>query len=99
MALTIGKVMFYGKAGSQIAHPGLGKYDVQDDRKFHSEGSFNDQPDQNMSGPTRKYIYFCEDGRKNRWVYERLVMMGRTLHCFKRFRGVFTTVMKRLELR
>ena len=90
--------MFYGKERSQIAHPGLGKYDVQDDRKFHSEGSFGDQPDQNMSGPTRKYIYFCEDGGKNRGVYERLVMMGRTLHCFKRFRVVDTMVMKWLGL-
>jgi len=40
-------------------------------KKFYGEGSFGDQPDQNMFGPTRKYIYFTEDGGKNPGVYAR----------------------------
>lgn len=40
-------------------------------KKFYGEGSFGDQPDQNLFGPTRKYIYFTEDGGKNPGVYAR----------------------------
>jgi len=39
--------------------------------KFYGEGSFGGQPDQNMFGPTRKYIYFTEDGSSDPGVYAR----------------------------
>lgn len=40
-------------------------------RKFYGEGSFGNQPDQNFFGPTRKYMYFTEDGGKMPGVYAR----------------------------
>jgi hypothetical protein len=39
--------------------------------KFYGEGSFGDQPDQNLFGPTRKYQYFTEDGGDSCGVYAR----------------------------
>jgi len=40
-------------------------------RKFYGEGSFGNQPDQNLFGPSRKYIYFTEDGGDSPGVYAR----------------------------
>jgi len=40
-------------------------------KKFYGEGSFGDEPDQNMFGPTRKYMYFTEDGGDSPGVYAR----------------------------
>jgi len=40
-------------------------------KKFYGEGDFGDQPDQNLFGPTRKYMYFTEDGGTNPGVYAR----------------------------
>jgi len=40
-------------------------------RKFYGEGDFGNQPDQNLFGPTRKYMYFTEDGGKDPGVYAR----------------------------
>ena len=41
------------------------------DLKFYGEGSFDNQPDQNLFGPTRKWIYFTEDGGDSPGVYAR----------------------------
>ncbi|KAL9179101.1 hypothetical protein ACHAXT_000143 [Thalassiosira profunda] len=43
----------------------------QTGKKFYGEGSFGDQPDQNMFGPSRKYMYFTEDGGDTYGVYAR----------------------------
>jgi len=40
-------------------------------KKFYGEGSFGGQPDQHVFGPTRKYIYFTEDGSSDPGVYAR----------------------------
>ena len=40
-------------------------------KKFYGEGSFGGQPDQNMFGPTRKYLYFTEDGSTDPGIYAR----------------------------
>merc|ERR1719199_1325257 len=39
--------------------------------KFYGEGSFDGQPDQHLFGPSRKYIYFTEDGSEDPGVYAR----------------------------
>ena len=39
--------------------------------KFYGEGSFGGQPDQIIHGPSRKYIYFTEDGSDDPGVYGR----------------------------
>jgi len=40
-------------------------------KKFYGEGSFGGQPDQNMFGPSRKYLYFTEDGSSDPGIYAR----------------------------
>lgn len=40
-------------------------------KKFYGEGSFESQPDQNLFGPTRKYLYFTEDGGTQAGVHAR----------------------------
>ncbi|KAL7551399.1 hypothetical protein ACHAWF_015523 [Thalassiosira exigua] len=40
-------------------------------KKFYGEGDYGDQPDQNVLGPTRKYMYFTEDGGESPGVYAR----------------------------
>jgi len=55
--------------------------------KFYGEGSFGNQPDQNMFGPTRKYIYFCEDGGKNPGVYARYGNDGTSFTLFQAISG------------
>ena len=40
-------------------------------KKFYGEGSFGSQPDQTMIGPSRKYLYFTEDGGSTPGVYGR----------------------------
>ncbi|KAL7547523.1 hypothetical protein ACHAWF_012738 [Thalassiosira exigua] len=40
-------------------------------KKMYGEGDFGDQPDQNYFGPTRKYMYFTEDGGENPGVHAR----------------------------
>jgi len=56
-------------------------------RKFYGEGSFGNQPDQNMFGPTRKYIYFCEDGGSNPGVYARYGNDGTYFTMFQAISG------------
>ena len=43
----------------------------QTGKKFYGEGDFGEQPDQNLFGATRKYLYFTEDGGKRPGVYAR----------------------------
>lgn len=40
-------------------------------KKFYGEGSFSSQPDQNYFGPTRKFMYYTEDGGSTCGVYGR----------------------------
>ena len=40
-------------------------------KKFYGEGTFSDQPDQNLVGPTHKLMYFTEDGGPSPGVYTR----------------------------
>ena len=40
-------------------------------KKFYGEGSFGGQPDQHMFGPSRKYLYFTEDGSSDPGIYAR----------------------------
>jgi hypothetical protein len=40
-------------------------------KKFYGEGSFGGQPDQNLFGPSRKYLYFTEDGSTDPGIYAR----------------------------
>ena len=40
-------------------------------KNFYGEGMFGAQPDQNLFGPTRKYIYFTKDGGTSPGVYAR----------------------------
>jgi hypothetical protein len=54
-------------------------------KKFYGEGSFEEQPDQNMFGPTRKFMYFTEDGGKSPGVYARY---GRDGTYFTLFQGI-----------
>merc|ERR1719444_529513 len=40
-------------------------------KKMYGEGDFGDQPDQNYFGPTRKFMYFTEDGGGDPGVHAR----------------------------
>ena len=40
-------------------------------KKLYGEGSFGSQPDQIMFGPSRKYLYFTEDGGSTPGAYGR----------------------------
>ena len=40
-------------------------------KKMYGEGDFGSQPDQNFFGPTRKYLYFTEDGGNDPGLYAR----------------------------
>jgi len=40
-------------------------------KKFYGEGSFGGQPDQIFLGPSRKYLYFTEDGSSDPGIYAR----------------------------
>ena len=39
--------------------------------KFYGEGAFADQPDQNIFGPSRRWMYLTEDGGRTPGVYAR----------------------------
>jgi hypothetical protein len=56
-------------------------------KKFYGEGSFGGQPDQNMFGPTRKYIYFTEDGSVDPGVYARYDEDGTYFTMFQAIAG------------
>jgi len=56
-------------------------------KKFYGEGSFGNQPDQNMFGPTRKYIYFTEDGGNSPGVYARYSKDGTYFTLFQAISG------------
>ena len=55
-------------------------------KKFYGEGSFENQPDQNMFGPTRKYLYFTEDGG-NPGVFARYGEDGTYFTMFQATKG------------
>ena len=96
-----GKLYFMAKKDLKLLILDLDdlKYETETTgKKFYGEGSFGSQPDQNMIGPTRKYIYFCEDGGRTPGVYARYGNDGRTLQSFKRLSGVYIAMMKRLGL-
>mmetsp|Transcript_12724 Transcript_12724/g.27444 ORF Transcript_12724/g.27444 Transcript_12724/m.27444 type:complete len:687 (+) Transcript_12724:110-2170(+) len=56
-------------------------------KKFYGEGSFGDEPDQNMFGPTRKYMYFTEDGGRSPGVYARFGNDGTYFTLFQAIEG------------
>lgn len=56
-------------------------------KKFYGEGTFGDQPDQNMFGPSRKYIYFTEDGGSSPGVYARYGSDGTYFTMFQAIQG------------
>ena len=56
-------------------------------KKFYGEGSFGGQPDQHMFGPTRKYIYFTEDGSNDPGVYARFGDDGTYFTMFQAIAG------------
>lgn len=56
-------------------------------KKFYGEGSFGAQPDQNLFGPTRKYIYFTEDGGSSPGVYARFGNDGTFFTLFQAITG------------
>jgi len=56
-------------------------------KKFYGEGSFGGQPDQHVFGPTRKYIYFTEDGSSDPGVYARYGDDGTYFTMFQAIRG------------
>lgn len=56
-------------------------------KKFYGEGTFGSQPDQNMFGPTRKFLYFCEDGGINPGVYARYGNDGTYFTLFQAISG------------
>jgi len=56
-------------------------------KKFYGEGSFGAQPDQNVFGPTRKYIYFTEDGGSSPGVYARFGEEGTFFTMFQAISG------------
>lgn len=63
-------------------------YESEDSgKKFYGEGSFGDQPDQNMFGPTRKYMYFTEDGGSNPGVYARYGRDGTYFTLYQALQG------------
>ena len=69
-----GKLYFIAKKDLKLLILDLDdlKYETETTgKKFYGEASFSSQPDQNMIGPTRKYIYFCEDGGRTPGVYAR----------------------------
>lgn len=69
-----GKVYFMAKKIQRLLILDLetNTYTTEDTgKKFYGEGDFGDQPDQNLFGPTRKYMYFTEDGGTNPGVYAR----------------------------
>ena len=56
-------------------------------KKFYGEGSFGGQPDQNIFGPTRKYIYFTEEGSSTPGVYARFGKDGTYFTLFQAISG------------
>ena len=59
----------------------------QTGKKFYGEGSFEEQPDQHLFGPTRKYLYFTEDGGTNSGVYGRFGNDGTYFTLFQTIPG------------
>jgi len=55
--------------------------------KFYGEGSFDGQPDQHLFGPSRKYIYFTEDGSEDPGVYARFGDDGTYFTMFQAIAG------------
>ncbi|KAL9178300.1 hypothetical protein ACHAXT_001728 [Thalassiosira profunda] len=55
--------------------------------KFYGEGSFDNQPDQNLFGPTRKWMYFTEDGGSSPGVYARHDEHGAYFTVFQALEG------------
>lgn len=58
--------------------------------KFYGEGSFSDEPDQNLFGPSKKYMYFTEDGGKSPGVYARYAGDGTYFTLFQGIDGVYS---------
>ena len=56
--------------------------------KFYGNGSFEDEPDQNLFGPSRQYMYFTEDGGESPGVYARYVGDGTYFTLFQGIDGV-----------
>ena len=56
-------------------------------KKFYGEGSFGGSPDQNYHGPTRKYMYFTEDGSDDPGVYGRYGRDGTYFTLFQAIAG------------
>ncbi|KAL7533935.1 hypothetical protein ACHAWF_006243 [Thalassiosira exigua] len=56
-------------------------------KKMYGEGDFGDQPDQNFFGPTRKYMYFTEDGGESPGVHARYGSDGTYFTLFQGIEG------------
>jgi len=85
-----GKLYFMAKKDFKLIILDLEEmtYDVEiTGRKFYGEGSFSAQPDQNLFGPSRKYIYFTEDGGDSPGVYARYGKDGTFFTMFQAIRG------------
>ncbi|KAL7549365.1 hypothetical protein ACHAWF_014643 [Thalassiosira exigua] len=57
--------------------------------KFYGEGSFGDQPDQGLFGPTEKWLYFTEDGGSTPGVYARRGHDGTYFTMFQSIEDVY----------
>eukprot|EP00581_Thalassiosira_minuscula_P004663 CAMPEP_0183746220 /NCGR_PEP_ID=MMETSP0737-20130205/66643_1 /TAXON_ID=385413 /ORGANISM="Thalassiosira miniscula, Strain CCMP1093" /LENGTH=709 /DNA_ID=CAMNT_0025981907 /DNA_START=159 /DNA_END=2288 /DNA_ORIENTATION=+ len=85
-----GKLYFMAKKDLKMLILDLedGTYETETTgKKFYGEGKFGDQPDQNMFGPSRKYIYFCEDGGASPGVYARYSEDGTYFTLFQAIPG------------
>ncbi|KAL7526097.1 hypothetical protein ACHAWF_001629, partial [Thalassiosira exigua] len=56
-------------------------------KKMYGEGDFGDQPDQNYFGPTRKFMYFTEDGGGDPGVHARYGDDGTYFTLFQAIEG------------
>mmetsp|Transcript_32205 Transcript_32205/g.67725 ORF Transcript_32205/g.67725 Transcript_32205/m.67725 type:complete len:654 (+) Transcript_32205:76-2037(+) len=85
-----GKVYFMSKVTKTLIVLDLENMTYESEttgKKFYGEGSFGDQPDQNLFGPTRKYMYFTEDGGSSPGVYARYGSDGTYFTMFQAIKG------------
>ncbi len=85
-----GKVYFMSKELQELIILDLDTLTYETEQtglKMYGEGSFEDQPDQNLFGPTRKYIYFTEDGGDHPGVYARYGSDGTYFTMFQAIEG------------
>jgi hypothetical protein len=87
-----GKLYFMAKKDQKLLVLNLqrGTYETETTgMKFYGEGSFDNQPDQHLFGPSRKWIYFTEDGGDSPGVYARRGTDGAYYTLFQGVPGVY----------